>query len=106
MTTPLAPADSPPAPHRLRLRLYVAGQSAHSRLAVTRLHALLAEYPYCSADTEIFDVLEDPHRAFEAGVFLTPMLVRLEPLPECSLFGNLSDRDALVRMLLLGPPPP
>ena len=80
------------------LRLYVAGTAPNSVAARDRLSdALREEEPSC--EVEIVDVMETPERALEDHVLVTPTLVRVRPLPQTQVFGNLSDRQALERLL-------
>ena len=80
------------------LRLYVAGAAPNSVAARERLtDALRNEEPSC--DVEIIDVLETPARALMDHVVVTPTLVRVRPLPQTQVLGNLSDAHALERIL-------
>lgn len=82
-----------------RLRLYVAGASPNSVAALANLRAALAEHAGLSAELEIIDVLHDPGRAQRDGILITPMLVRVSPLPERRVLGNLRDRATLLGAL-------
>lgn len=80
---------------RLRLRLYIAGESPNSVVAVANLRAALAALGASFDDVEIVDVLKTPERGLRDGVLVTPMLVRSSPLPERRVLGNLSNRRSL-----------
>lgn len=97
MTAPRGPDAEP----RLRVRLYVAGDAPNSAAAVANLRAALAQCPEHLLAVEIIDVLAEPDRALRDGIMITPMLVRLAPLPERRLLGNLRDRAALLNLLSL-----
>lgn len=78
-------------------KLYIAGDSPNSRLAVSNLETLCQDYlPDCS-QVEIIDVLELPMRIFEDNIIVTPTLIKISPEPRSILMGNLSD---LKRVLL------
>jgi len=97
----------PPPPARdalLRVRLYVAGSSPHSLVAIANLRALLDDVAEIEAEVEIIDVLTDPDRGLRDGVMITPMLVKVQPAPERRLLGNLRDRGALLGTLGLSGP--
>lgn len=83
----------------LRLRLYVAGDARNGLVAAANLRAVIAECTNGRADIEIVDVLSDPQRGLRDGVFVTPMLVKLEPSPERRVLGSLSDRRFLLAVL-------
>lgn len=93
------PRPEPPAGGRLSLRLYVAGQLARSAEAIANLRALCGDPAEPVATLEIVDVLQDPARALQDGIIVTPALVRLAPGPAVRILGTLSD-TALVRAAL------
>jgi circadian clock protein KaiB len=84
---------------RLRVRLYIAGESPNSVAARANLRAALQPYPEHQVELEIIDVLSDPERGVQDKVLVTPMLVKVEPLPARRLLGNLSSRAALLGVL-------
>lgn len=85
----------------LKLRLYVAGDSPHSAAARVNLDRLAREYLPRDHSIEIIDVVKDPGRALADGVLLTPMLVRIDPLPKRVVLGNLNDTQTVLRTLNL-----
>lgn len=88
----------------LLVRLYVAGDSPNSARAIANLHAALAELLLEVDGVEIVDVLRVPERGLRDGVLVTPMLVRVSPIPERRILGNLSDKALLHGVLSpLGP---
>jgi circadian clock protein KaiB len=68
-------------------------------VALANLRDALEHRPAHLVDLEVVDVLQVPERGPRDGVLLTPMLVRLEPLPERRLLGSLSDRALLLATL-------
>jgi circadian clock protein KaiB len=82
-----------------KFRLYVAGDSPNSMLAVANLHACCREHLPAGHEIELVDVLREPRRALTDNILLTPMLVRLAPAPERRIVGNLSRREALLAAL-------
>lgn len=93
------PARNGPA--GLSLRIYVAGQSPNSTLALTRIRALCAQVKH-PCELEVVDLLAHPERALRDGVVLTPLVVRVFPQPEVRVVGNLSDANAVRRLLNVG----
>lgn len=83
----------------LQIRLYIAGDSPNSARAVANLDAALTDLGGSLREVEIVDVLRAPERGLRDGVLVTPMLVRLSPLPERRILGNLSD-GAVLRAVL------
>jgi circadian clock protein KaiB len=94
MGTPLAAGKS-----RLRLRLYVAGNSPNSLLATANTRAICDEYFASQHDLEIVDTLEHPSRALDDGIIVTPTLLKLAPKPTQRVIGNLSDTGAVLMLL-------
>jgi len=83
----------------LRLRLYVAGLSPNSTTAAATLRALRLEFSSRAIELETIDVLREPQRALPDRVFQTPMLIKIAPLPERRIVGNLSERRMLLAAL-------
>jgi circadian clock protein KaiB len=75
--------------------VYVAGASTNSLLALENLRAFCGKYYNGSTQIEIVDTLEEPIRALEAGVVVTPTVVRVSPEPRLVLVGNLSNETRL-----------
>jgi circadian clock protein KaiB len=84
---------------RLSLRLFVAGGSPDSTIAIANLGALFPDGKGEAVEIEIVDVQRDPARAARDGIMLTPTLLKLSPSPACRILGNLKNRDALLRLL-------
>jgi circadian clock protein KaiB len=84
---------------RIVLRLYVAGGAPHSNQALANLEAIFEAYaPPDGCRLEVVDVLEEPLRALEDGVFVTPTLVELSPTP-VRIMGTLNEREGVARLL-------
>lgn len=82
------------------LRLYIAGDSLASQRARANLQTLHKKA--CCAEQfhiEIVDTLEEPQRALEDAVFLSPTLVKVSPPPAARLLGDLSDIEGALLAL-------
>ena len=100
---------------QLRLKLYVAGQSPKSSLALQNLMAICDKYVRCSYFIEVIDLLRSPHLAKDDQIFAIPTLIRHEPQPLARIIGDLSNTDRVLASLNLpklafaggaaGPPP-
>lgn len=86
-------------PARFKFRLYVAGDGPHSTQARANLAALCREHLQGRHEVEVVDVLREPRRALTDGVMLTPLLVKLLPLPIRKITGSLSQREPLLQAL-------
>lgn len=81
-------------------RLYVAGDAWNSAQAVSNLGALCREHLAGRFEIEIVDVFREPRRALADGIFMTPTLVKLAPLPApVRIVGSLSQRLPLMQAL-------
>ncbi len=79
--------------------LYLAGDALNSAQALVNLRALCETYLPDRHVIEIVDVFREPKRALEDGIFMTPTLVKLAPLPVRKIVGTLS-HTATVLMAL------
>jgi circadian clock protein KaiB len=86
----------------LVLRLYVAGAGPNSERARANLEALRGELEDDGWRLEVVDVLEEPLRALQEGVLVTPTLRKLAPPPEQTIIGDLSDSARVRAALGLG----
>ena len=75
----------------LRLRLYVAGNAPNSLRAIANVRAICDQHFASGHEIEIVDLLEQPLRALDDGIIVTPTLLRLRPLPVQRLIGDLGD---------------
>jgi len=80
-------------------RLYVAGQSANSNLALVNLRALCERHLAGRHEIEVIDVFTEPERALADGVMMTPTLVLTAFTPPRVIVGNLSRADVVLRAL-------
>jgi circadian clock protein KaiB len=90
----------------LSLRLFVAGDSPDSAIAIANLKALFPANHGSKVEIEIVDVRREPARAARDGVMVTPTLLKVSPSPGFRILGNLKNRDALLRLLEIEPPGP
>ena len=87
----------PSAP--FRFRLYITGDAPNSVQALANLQALCQEHLADRHELEIVDVLHAPKRALADGILLTPMLVKLFPVPGCQILGTLSRTQTVLQAL-------
>lgn len=88
-----------PATKGWQLRLYVAGDSPRSRLALSNLRRLCEEKLQGDYEIEVIDLTKVPHLAKADQILAVPTLVRSIPEPMKRIIGDLSDADrALVAL--------
>ena len=73
------------------LRLYVAGATDRSRLAILRARQLCETELKGNYDLKVIDVYQQPILARDGQIIATPTLVREFPKPVLRLIGNLAN---------------
>jgi circadian clock protein KaiB len=84
-----------------RFRLYVADSTQNSLHAEANLTAFCRDYLPDRHHIEVVDVLREPGRALEDGIFLTPTLMVLSPVPVRRIVGTLSQTLTILQTLKL-----
>ena len=79
-----------------RFRLYIAGDTQNSGQAVANLDAFCRERLPDRHKVEIVDVFREPKRALSDGIYMTPTLVKLLPMPVRKIVGALSQTQPLL----------
>jgi circadian clock protein KaiB len=82
-----------------KFRLYIAGDAQNSLEALNNLHAICDRLVPERHEIEVVDVFQNPKRALAEGIFLTPILVKIEPAPSRRIVGTLSQTQTVVQAL-------
>jgi circadian clock protein KaiB len=86
-----------------KLRLYIAGDSPKSRVALANLRRLCDEHLKGQFEIEVIDLMREPMLAKTHQIVAIPTLIRKVPEPIKRVIGDLSDSDkALVALDLTG----
>lgn len=80
-------------------RLYVAGDGPNSVQAVANLDAMCRRHLSGRSVVEVIDVCQEPMRALDDGVFMTPTLLKVAPDPERRVVGTLSQMASVLAAL-------
>jgi circadian clock protein KaiB len=83
----------------LLLRLYVAGNAPNSVRAIANAKTICAEHFASRHELEIVDLLEEPRRALDDSIIVTPTLLKVAPLPTARLVGTLNDTNQVLTIL-------
>jgi len=78
------------------LRLYVAGKSHKSLLAITNLERICKENLDGRYRIEVIDLIEHPHIARKEQIIAVPTLVKKLPLPLKQIIGDLSNEEKVL----------
>ena len=89
------PADAVPA--RYSLRLFVAGTTANSLRAIRNLRRICDAHLAGRVELEVVDIYQQPELAEEHQVVAVPTLLRLRPLPQRQVIGDLSDERRVLK---------
>ncbi len=100
-STSLKPKTEPTA-EVWELRLYIAGQSPTSLVAVAHLKRLCHEHLEGRYRLKVIDLLEKPHLARDDQIVAVPTLVRQLPPPIKKIIGDLSNTKRLLVALDIG----
>ena len=90
-----APEDDGDAGH-YHLRLYVAGQTTKSLLALANLKRVCEEHLAGRYEIEVIDLLLNPKLAAGDQILAIPTLVRRLPAPLKRIIGDLSNTEKVL----------
>ena len=99
-------SDMPTDRSMFRFRLYISGDTPNSAQALGNFRTLSARHLLGKCTLELVDVFREPARALEAGVFMTPTLVRLAPGSVLRIVGTLADEPLVLQALGIAPAAP
>lgn len=86
-----------------KLKLYIAGDSPKSRLALANLRRLCDEHLKGQFEIEVIDLMREPMLAKTHQIVAIPTLIRKLPEPIKRVIGDLSDADkTLIALDLIG----
>jgi circadian clock protein KaiB len=94
--------DHPPTPSLPEhtkayvLRLYIAGQTPKSVLAIANLKEICETHLQGQYEIEIIDLLENPQLAQGDQILALPTLVRRLPEPIKKIIGDLSNTERVL----------
>ena len=84
---------------QFKFRLYVAGEAPNSAQALANLNAICLAHLSDRHEIAVVDVFKEPGRALADGIFLTPTLIKLWPLPMRRIVGTLSQAEVVLQAL-------
>ena len=78
------------------LRLYVAGQTPKSVLAITNIKRICEEELQRQYDLEVIDLYQQPQLAQGEQIIAVPTLIKKLPLPLRRIIGDMSDTERVL----------
>lgn len=88
---------------RWELRLYVAGQTPKSILALQNITKYCKEHLEGQYSIEVIDLIKNPQLAEGDQIFAIPTLVRKVPEPIRKIIGDLSNKERVLVGLNIRP---
>jgi circadian clock protein KaiB len=83
-------------PDKIVLRLYIAGQTPRSLVALANLKKICEEHLAGRYQLQVIDLLENPKLASGDQILAIPTLVRRLPLPVRKIIGDLSNTERVL----------
>lgn len=78
------------------LKLYVAGQTPKSIMAIKNLQEICEEHLEGRYRIEVIDLVQEPELARRDQILAIPTLVRSLPVPISRIIGDLSDTERVL----------
>lgn len=78
-------------PEFYALRLYVAGTTPRSMLAIRNIQHICEKHLGDKYDLEVIDIYQHPEAATQAQIIAAPTLIKLSPEPVRRAIGDLSN---------------
>ena len=88
--------DTAQSAERWYLRLYIAGRSPESVLALANLRKLCDEFLAGRYEIEVIDLVDRPELAKADQIVAIPTLVRVLPPPIKKIIGDLSMKERIL----------
>ena len=85
------------------LRLYVAGTTPRSLMAVTNIKKICEEHLQGRYDLEVIDIYQQPTLAKGEQIIAAPTLIKKLPLPLRKFIGDMADQERILVGLDLKP---
>ncbi len=93
--------DSSATPSHYRLRLYVAGSTARSMVAITNIRHICESHLSGRYELEVIDIYQHPEQAAGAQIVAAPTLIKVSPEPRRRAIGDLSNASKVLATLNL-----
>jgi circadian clock protein KaiB len=81
------------------LRLFVSGFTSRSQRAIDNLKSVCERYLAGRYRIDVVDLHQSPGRARDEQIIATPTLLKVLPVPERRLIGDLSQVEKVLRSL-------
>jgi circadian clock protein KaiB len=86
-------------PPKRKLRLYVAGMSARSSVAIANICAICEQQYKDDFELEIIDIYQQMDMAEQDNIVAAPTLIRMLPAPLRRLIGDMTDKEKVLLVM-------
>jgi circadian clock protein KaiB len=84
------------SPETMILRLYIAGDTVKSRIAIDNLKNICHKHLKGHCTIEVIDITKHPDQAIDKNISALPTLIKELPLPMRTLIGDLASSDQVL----------
>ncbi|MEA5537408.1 circadian clock KaiB family protein [Crocosphaera sp. XPORK-15E] len=81
---------------KYHLKLYITGNTVNSKRAIANLFRICHEELHDKYTVEIIDVLEQPQKAEQEKILVTPTLIKQLPPPLQRIIGDMSNTQKVL----------
>lgn len=81
---------------RFVLRLFIAGLTPRSTLAIRNIRKICDEHLQGRYDLEVVDIYQQPVQAADEQIVAAPTLIKKLPLPLRRFIGDMSDTERIL----------
>lgn len=85
--------------NHFNLRLFIAGASPHSAMAINNLTIICEQHLKGRYTLDVVDVYQQGLLAQQEQIVALPLLIKKSPLPERRMIGDLSETQKVLRGL-------
>ncbi len=86
-------------PPKRKMRLYVAGMSLRSSIAIANIRAICEQRYSGDFELEIVDIYQQTDMAEHDNIIAAPTLIRMLPLPLRRLIGDMTDKEKVLLVM-------
>ncbi len=86
---------------KYELKLFIAGLNPGSVRAIENIREICDSFLGENYDLEVIDIYQQRHFIKEMAILAVPTLVRISPVPQKRIIGDMLDKDRLIDVLEL-----
>ncbi len=83
------------------IELYVTKNSTSSIRAIKNLQSIKEQFLKGKTKIDIIDIYENPEKSIRNGIVSVPTLIRIKPIPEIRIIGDLSNEQETIKLLII-----